>query len=63
MIKTIKEIEDELWRAKEWTSNDETDVFSMTYEQGVEAALEWVLGIELTSPIESDYSEETEIEY
>ena len=58
--KTEKQIEDQLYKAKNWTSQGATDVSGMTYEDGVEAALNWVLGQQPEEPIENDYEDNDE---
>lgn len=57
-IKTIKEIENQLIKAQSWTSGGNTDVHGMSYEEGVEFALRWVLGEEDIEPIENEFEEE-----
>lgn len=58
MTKSTKQIADELSRAQEWSSNGETNHSGLSYEEGVEAALRWVLGEEDKTPIEKDYTDE-----
>ncbi len=54
--KDIIEIWQEMSRAQEWVEACETEQDCMTYEDGVLAALNWVIGIEKLRPIESEYS-------
>ena len=58
MIRSSKEIENQLVKAQEWALNRQTAVGGMTYEDGVESALKWVLGEEDAEPIETDFGEE-----
>jgi hypothetical protein len=57
-IKSVKEIEQQLFKAQTWAFMDATDVSGLTYEQGVEAALRWVLGDDDVEPIENEYDSE-----
>jgi len=57
---TVKEIENMESYAQEWISEGETYVPGMTYEEGVSAALQWVLGNSDDSPIENPYIEDEE---
>lgn len=57
-MKTSREIDKQLAKAQAWTSMGNTDVSGMTYEEGVEAALRWVLGEEDSEPIENEFKEE-----
>jgi len=57
-MRTKNEIDEELGRATEWVVAGVTEFSGMTYEQGVEAALRWVLMEEDERPIEQDFSEE-----
>lgn len=43
---TDKEIEDKMYQARDLEAEGENPYWSMTYAQGVEAALAWVLGPE-----------------
>lgn len=54
--KSATEIKIELNKAEDWVMASETDVRSMTYEEGVANALKWVLGeMEGDDPIENTY--------
>jgi hypothetical protein len=55
VLKSKKEIEDQMYKAQSWTSEGNTDVKGMSYEEGVEAALRWVLGEESEEPVENEY--------
>jgi hypothetical protein len=57
-LKSSKEIENQLSKAQSWSSFGDTDVPGMSYEEGVEAALRWVLGEEDSEPIENEFSDE-----
>jgi hypothetical protein len=57
VLRTKKEIESQLGKAQDWTYKNATDVPGMTYEQGVQAALEWALNETDAEPIENDFSE------
>ena len=57
-FRSIKEIENQMWKAAEYVIAGHSAVHSMTYEEGVEAALRWTLGKEDTPPIEEDYKED-----
>lgn len=56
-LKPTNDIENQLYKAKSWTMDGDTAVSGMTYEEGVEAALEWVLGEEENEPIEAEKEE------
>jgi hypothetical protein len=56
-LKSATEIEKELYKAQGWTHTESTDVAGMTYEQGVEAALRWVLGEDDSEPIENEFTD------
>ena len=60
MLCSPREIEKQLSKAQDWSSNGKTDVSGMTYEEGVESALRWALGEEDSEPIENEYSEDDE---
>lgn len=55
MKPTTNEIENEMYMAADWASAGKTAYHSMTYEQGVEAALSWVLGQIDEKPIEEKF--------
>jgi len=57
MKPTTNEIEDEMYRAADWTSAGMTAYSGMTYEQGVESALSWVLGHTDEKPIEEEFED------
>jgi hypothetical protein len=57
-LRTATEIENQLYKAQNWTSAGNTDVPGMTYEEGVEAALRWALGEEDNEPIENEADSE-----
>lgn len=46
------EIREEMHDASDWVMEGRTDVPGMSYEEGVEAALRWVLGDTDDEPIE-----------
>ncbi len=56
--KTDNQIEDQLDKARQWDMNSQTDVPGMSYEQGVIAAFEWILGETESLPIENDYKKD-----
>lgn len=55
-VPTKSEIEDELYEAEKWAMAGQTAYSGMTYEQGVEAALRWVLDGE-ENPIEEHFED------
>ena len=62
-MRTREEIEEMFQKANTWTSNNKTAVWGMTYEQGVEEALGWVLEEHSDFPIEEEYEEESGIQF
>jgi hypothetical protein len=56
-LKTIREIEKQISKANSWSAYGKTDVAGMSYEEGVEAALRWVLDDE-PEPIENENVED-----
>lgn len=55
-VPTKSEIEDELYEAEKWGMAGRTAYSGMSYEQGVEAALKWVLDGD-EKPIEEEFEE------
>ena len=53
VARTVKEIESMEAEASAWSLAGKTDVRSMTYEDGVSYALQWVLGNTDEAPIEA----------
>lgn len=53
-MRTEKEIDEQIDRALNVMDTKGTDVPGMSYEEGVEAALRWVLEHEPEPPIESE---------
>jgi hypothetical protein len=54
-MRAEKQIQDERMEALLWTSENRTDAASLSYEEGVDAALSWVLGESDFKPIETPY--------
>lgn len=57
IVRTILAIKEEIEKARTWTKVQATDLPSLTYEDGVQRALTWVLGEEDTEPVESEYED------
>jgi hypothetical protein len=54
-VRSREEIEGQAREAIAWVAGDSTDVAGMSYEEGVDAALQWVLGQSDDKPIENDF--------
>ena len=52
---TDNEIKNTIIEAKRWNEHNESIDKNYTWEQGVEAALKWVLGITNENPIDIEY--------
>lgn len=61
-MRTKEEIEDMMAKAGTWIEEGATAVGGMTYEEGVDNALRWVLGDEDEPPIEREHDEEEDDE-
>jgi hypothetical protein len=54
-MRAQKEIEEQAGEASVWNAEGRTDVPGLTYEEGVEAALNWVLCNNDDKPIENNF--------
>lgn len=55
ITKTAQQVEDQMYDATDWVNAGHTAYGSMTYEQGVQASLECLLGICEEPPIEQKF--------
>ncbi len=54
VVPTNSEIDEVLNKANAWEERGATGLFGMTYEQGVKAGIDWILGDCADEPIEAE---------